>query len=193
MIDRPIILASKSPRRHELMKAAGFEFEIRTRSIDEAFPDDMPALEVAEYIAIQKAAAVTDWLTEENIIITADSVVILDGVIYGKPKSKEEAFGVIRKLSGKVHQVVTGVCIITQQKRVHFSEVANVHFEEITDKEIHYYINNYQPFDKAGSYGIQEWIGYVKVKKIEGTFPNIMGLPIHRVYAELMRLGKGRE
>ncbi|MGB0984782.1 MAG: Maf family nucleotide pyrophosphatase [Saprospiraceae bacterium] len=186
MINRPIILASQSPRRHQLLKEAGFEFEVKTRSIDESFPESMPAKDVAEYLAIEKAKAVADWITNEEIIITADSVVILNNKIYGKPVDAADAFRIIRELSGNIHQVITGVCISGKEKQVAFSEVANVHFEEISDNEINYYIKNYQPFDKAGAYGVQEWLGFTKVKKIEGTFANIMGLPVHRVYQELM-------
>jgi septum formation protein len=186
MINRPIILASQSPRRHQLLKEAGFEFEVRTRSIDEVFPEDMPAENVAEYLAIQKAEAVTDWIVDQEIIITADSVVILNNKIYGKPTDAADAFRIIRELSGSIHQVITGVCISAKEKRVSFSEVANVHFAEISDEEINFYIEKYKPFDKAGAYGVQEWIGFTKVKKIEGTFANIMGLPVHRVYQELM-------
>ena len=186
MINRPIILASKSPRRHQLLKEAGFEFEVRTRSIDEVFPEEMPVNEVAEYLAKAKADAVTDWLTGNEVIITADSVVILNNVIYGKPKDAADAFRIIRNLSGSIHQVITGVCIMTKEKTISFSDVANVHFMELTDEEIHFYIQKYEPFDKAGAYGIQEWIGFTKIKKIEGTYANIMGLPIHRVYQELM-------
>lgn len=186
MINRPIILASKSPRRHQLLKEAGFEFEVRTRSIDEVFPESMAAEEVAQYLAIQKAEAVVDWIIDQEIVITADSVVILNNKIYGKPTDAADAFRIIRELSGNVHQVITGVCISAKEKQVAFSEVANVHFAEVSDEEINFYVEKYKPFDKAGAYGVQEWIGFTKVKKIEGTFANIMGLPIHRVYQELM-------
>ncbi len=187
MINRPIILASKSPRRQALLKEAGFQFEVRTRSIDEDFPADMAVSEVAEFIAQNKAEAVKDWIKGEEIIITADSIVILDNKIYGKPKDKAHAVEILKALSGSVHQVITGVCILSKEGRRSFSDVAHVHFEELTDAEIDFYIDEYQPFDKAGSYGVQEWIGFTKVKKIEGTFANIMGLPVHLVYKELIK------
>ncbi len=187
MINRPIILASKSPRRQHLLQEAGFEFEVRTRSIEENFPAEMPAVEVAEYLARLKADAVKDWIIDQEIIITADSVVILEDKIYGKPQDAADAKRILRELSGKVHQVITGVCIMTKEQTISFSDVANVHFAELTDAEIEYYIEKYKPFDKAGSYGVQEWIGFTKVQKIEGTFANIMGLPIQQVYDELIK------
>ena len=189
MINRPIILASQSPRRHQLLKDAGFDFEIRTKSIDEVFPEDMNQAEVAEYLAVLKAEAVKDWVVNDEIVITADSIVVLDNVIYGKPKDKADAFQMIKKLSSKVHQVITGVCILSKEGTIRFSDVTNVYFDEVSDEEINYYIDNYKPYDKAGGYGVQEWIGYAKVKKIEGSYYNVMGLPIHKVYAALMKLG----
>lgn len=187
MIQRPIILASKSPRRHQLMQEAGFDFEVRVRSIEEVFPDDLPPEQVAEYLAKLKAEAVESWVIDQEIVITADSVVILDGKIYGKPENAEDVRRILKELSGRVHQVITGVCILAKEKTVSFSEVAQVHFAEISDAEIEYYLQNHQPFDKAGAYGVQEWIGFTKVHKIEGTFANIMGLPIHRVYEILTK------
>lgn len=188
MINRPIILASQSPRRHQLLKDAGFEFEVRTRSIDEVFPEEMNQADVAEYLAVLKAKAVKDWVVDNEIVITADSIVVLDDVIYGKPKDKAEAFHMIKKLSSKVHQVITGVCILSKEGVTRFSDVTDVYFDEVSDEEINYYIDNFKPFDKAGAYGIQEWIGYAKVQKIEGSYYNVMGLPIHKVYAALMEL-----
>lgn len=186
MFNRPIILASQSPRRHYLMKEAGFEFEIRVRSIDESFPADMPAEKVAEFLAVQKAEAVKDWIVGQEVIVTADSVVIQDNKIYGKPTDAADAFRILRELSGNVHQVITGVCLMDKDKMVHFSDVAHVHFDTLTDEEIHFYIEKYKPFDKAGAYGVQEWIGFTKVKKIDGAYANIMGLPIQKVYNKLM-------
>jgi septum formation protein len=187
MINRPIILASQSPRRHQLLRDAGFDFEVRIKSIDEVFPEDMNPSEVAEYLAVLKAEAVRDWIIEDEIIITADSVVLLDNVIYGKPTDSADAFQMIKKLSSKTHQVITGVCMVSKEGTIRFSDITNVFFDEMSDDEIHYYINNFKPFDKAGAYGIQEWIGYTKIHKIEGSYSNVMGLPIHRVYRELMK------
>lgn len=190
MLNRPIILASGSPRRHQLLKDAGFEFTIKTRSIDEIFPDDMPKAEVAEYLAVEKAKAVEDWVMDDQIVITADSVVVLGDKIYNKPEGREGAFEMIKELSGNTHLVITGVCIASKEGIQRFSDVTKVFFDEVSDEEIWYYVDNYKPFDKAGAYGIQEWIGYTKVKKIEGSYYNVMGLPIHRVYKALMKLAK---
>jgi len=182
---KKIILASKSPRRSFLLKEAGVEFEVRTREVDESYPPEMPVDEVAEFLAKKKADGVSDFIENEEIIITSDTVVILNGVIYGKPKDDADAIRMLRKISGTMHRVITGVCIRSKEKEVSFSDIAEVYISDMTDEEIRYYIDKCQPFDKAGSYGIQEWLGYVKVARINGSYATVMGLPVHRVYETL--------
>lgn len=184
---RKIILASKSPRRSQLLREAGFEFEIQTREIDESFPEDMPAQNVARYLAEKKAKGVKDFLEGDTIIITSDTTVVLGNTIFGKPKDEEDAFDILSQLSGKVHDVITGVCLLSIEKMHSFSSTSKVYFDEFTEEEIRYYIKEYQPFDKAGAYGIQEWVGLCKIKKIEGTYSNIMGLPMRDVYDALKK------
>jgi septum formation protein len=179
---KKIILASKSPRRSHLLELAGIPFEIRIKEVEEIYPDTLPVEEVAPYLAQLKAAALTDTLQADEVLLTADSVVIHNGIIYGKPKDFAEATKVLRTLSGTMHTVITGVCMRSLEKEIAFSAVSQVYFNEITDEEIEYYINTCQPYDKAGAYGIQEWVGLCKIHKIEGTYPNIMGLPIDLVY-----------
>lgn len=181
-----LILASSSPRRHYLMKEAGFEFEIRViYDIPEEFPLSMPASEVAIYLAELKAKAFDGRLQKQEIVITADTVVILDGKVLGKPSGYFEAFDMLSSLSGRKHEVITGVCLKSENRQFAFSVSSDVWFRKLTEKEIHYYITEYSPFDKAGSYGVQEWIGYIGVERIEGSFFNVMGLPIQNVYVEL--------
>lgn len=182
---KKIILASKSPRRSFLLKEAGLEFEVRTREVDESYPPEMPVEEVAEFLAKKKADGVSDFIENEEIIITSDTIVILNGVIYGKPKDDADAVRMLREISGTMHRVITGVCIRSKEKEVAFSDIAEVYISDMTDEEIRYYIDTCQPFDKAGSYGIQEWLGYVKVARINGSYATVMGLPVHRVYETL--------
>lgn len=179
---KKIILASKSPRRSFLMKEAGFEFEIRTREIDESYPPEMPVEEVAEFLAKKKADGVMDFMENDEIIITSDTVVILNNKIYGKPKDYEDAVRILREISGTTHRVITGVCVRSKEKEHAFSDITDVTIGDMTDDEIHYYLKKCEPFDKAGAYGIQEWLGYVKVTRIEGSYANVMGLPVHRMY-----------
>ncbi len=181
-----IILASNSPRRKELLSGIDVDYEIRTLpDIDESYPDDLPNEEVAEYIARKKASAYAAELSAETLLITADTVVLLDDTILGKPLDAADAKRMLRVLSGKTHRVITGVCLTSRQKQVAFSSVSHVTFGELSDEEIDYYVEKYRPFDKAGAYGVQEWIGYVAVKHIDGSYFNVMGLPIYRVYNEL--------
>ena len=182
---KKIILASKSPRRSFLMREAGFEFEVRTREIDESFPPEMPVEEVAEFLAKKKADGVMDFMENDEIIITSDTVVILNNKIYGKPKDYDDALRILREISGTTHRVITGVCIRSKEKEQSFSDITDVTIGEMTDDEIHYYLKKCEPLDKAGAYGIQEWLGYVKVLRIEGSYANVMGLPVHRVYEVL--------
>lgn len=182
-----IILASKSPRRSYLLEQAGIPFTVRTADVEEIYPDDLPALEVAPYLAKLKAKGSLHLLEqEEEVLLTADSVVIIDGVIYGKPKNRAEAIATIEKMSGRMHTVVTGCCLMNRHREMVFSGVSDVYFNELSRSEIEWYIDECQPFDKAGAYGIQEWIGLAKIHKIVGTYPNIMGLPVDLVYEHLM-------
>lgn len=169
------------------MRGLDIPFEVRTKATDETYPKNLDAREVPEYIANLKADAFTD-LKEEDILVTADTVVIADGKIFGKPHTKEEATEMLKTLQDRTHIVVTGVSIRKGKQRVSFSDTTKVHFSPLTDKEIESYIERYKPFDKAGAYGVQEWIGYVAVDRLEGSYFNVVGLPIHRVYQELKKL-----
>jgi len=180
-----LILASKSPRRKELLERSNIPFIIRTLEVEEIYPDSLPKIEVAEYLAILKAEAARPNLAENEIVLGADSIVILKDTIYGKPKDAEDAHHILRQLSGQVHEVITGVCLLSKDKKVSFSAVSKVWMEELTEEEISYYVETFKPFDKAGAYAIQEWIGLCKISKIEGTYSNIMGLPTEMVYRAL--------
>lgn len=182
---RPLILASQSPRRSQLLREAGFVFTVQACDIDESFPPEMPVEEVAPWLAQRKAQAAAHLILDREIILAADSVVILDNVIYNKPLDFDEAFRMIRLLSGRQHTVITGVCLLAKEKERVFAGVTKVWFADMSDEEIRYYIDTCQPFDKAGGYGVQEWIGHCKITRIEGTFPNVMGLPVDLVYAAL--------
>lgn len=178
-----IILSSNSPRRKELLAGLGVDFEVRVlKGVDERYPDDIPLNEVPLYIAIEKASAYT--VAKDELVVTADTVVIVDNEILGKPKDRAEAYGMLRKISGKTHHVVTGVCLTTIDDQRSFTVTTDVEFKELSDNEIYYYIDKYRPFDKAGAYGIQEWIGYVGVLSLKGSYYNVMGLPVQRIYEE---------
>lgn len=185
--DYKVLLASNSPRREELLRGIDIDFEIKVLpDIDESYPTNLPNEEVAEYVALKKANSYTNRLKEDELMITADTVVLLDNKIYGKPTNKEEAKEMLQNLSGKTHRVISGVCLTSTAKQTSFSVASDVEFSTLTNQEIEYYINRYAPFDKAGSYGVQEWIGYIGVKHIRGSYFNIMGLPIQRLYRELL-------
>lgn len=187
MIERKIILASKSPRRSQLLREAGFKFDIQTRDIEETYPSTLPAEDVAEFLAEKKAEGVKDFITDDEIILTSDTTVVMGNTIFGKPKDARDAFDILKTLSGKSHKVITGVCLLSKDKKRIFKGVSTVYFDKLSDKEINYYIDNYKPYDKAGAYAIQEWIGLCKVKKVKGTYSNIVGLPMRKVYKELMK------
>ena len=181
-----IILASGSPRRRELLEGLGLDFEIQClKSIDESYPSDLPHNEIAEYISKKKAAAYKQVMLPSQLIITADTVVVSDKGILGKPKDRQDAINMLMTLSGKTHQVITGVTITAIDKQVSFSSTTDVVFDNITTEEAEFYVDNYNPMDKAGAYGIQEWIGYVAVKGISGSYYNVMGLPIQKLYTIL--------
>lgn len=184
---KKLILASESPRRSQLLEEAGFTFRIQTSPIDESFPQEMPVAEVAPFLAKQKALAAKHFLTDpDDILITADSVVILGEQIFNKPADANEAHKMLRALSGQTHEVITGVCLLSLGREEVLAGHSLVTMQGISDEEIDYYIQNYQPYDKAGAYAIQEWIGRCKVSKIEGTYTNIMGLPMNLVYHALI-------
>ena len=181
-----LILASNSPRRKELLAGLGIPFEVRVlQDIDEHYPENLPVNEVARYIAKEKADAYRCIVAADELIITADTVVIVGDEILGKPADEADAVRMLKLLSGRTHQVTTGVCLLTAEKERCFDVTTDVTFKALTDEEIHYYVNRYCPFDKAGAYGIQEWIGYIGVTGLNGSYYNVMGLPVQRIYQEL--------
>ncbi len=181
-----IVLASNSPRRRELLAGLGIEFEVRVLpDIEERYPHELPVTEIAQFIAAEKAAAYQKVMAANDLIITADTVVIVGQQVLGKPVDADDARRMLRELSGRKHQVVTGVCLTTTMGQRRFSVSTDVAFKILSDEEIDYYIEHYRPFDKAGAYGIQEWIGYVGVTGLDGSYFNVMGLPIQRIYQEL--------
>lgn len=181
-----IILASNSPRRKELLGGLGVDFEVKVmKGVDETFPDTLPAKDVAEYISREKASAYD--VADDELVITADTVVIVGDDILGKPKDAADAHRMLREISGRTHQVVTGVCLTTAKEQRSFSVATDVTFKTLSDEEIDFYIRNHRPYDKAGAYGIQEWIGYIGVTALNGSYYNVMGFPVQRVYEELTR------
>lgn len=179
-----VILSSNSPRRKELFAGLGIDFEVRVISgIDESYPSDIPLKDVPQYIAKEKAAAY-DIATDE-LVVTADTVVIVDNEILGKPVDEDEARKMLRKLSGRSHEVITGVCLTTCELQRSFAVTSEVTFKKLSEEEIEYYVRNYHPLDKAGAYGIQEWIGYIGVTSLYGSYFNVMGMPVQRIYEEL--------
>lgn len=183
-----ILLASKSPRRREILKLLNLPFTVVTiEGIDESYPEDLDPERVAEYISNKKADAFIKKMREGEMLVTADTVVICEDRILGKPENSKDAREMLRFLSGKVHKVTTGVTIVTVDKRVSFSSDTYVKFADLSDEEIRYYVDTYHPLDKAGAYGIQEWIGAVAVSQIDGSFYNVMGLPVHRLYQEMKK------
>lgn len=181
-----VILASNSPRRRELLADLGIDFQVKTlKGVDESYPHDLPVLEIAEYISRKKAHAYKSHMSADQLIITADTVVILGDEVLGKPADAADARRMLRELSGKTHKVVTGVTIATTCNMKSFSAVTDVEFAPLSDEDINYYVDHYRPLDKAGAYGIQEWIGCMGVRHISGSFYNVMGLPLHRLYSEL--------
>lgn len=182
---RPILLASKSPRRSQLLREAGFDFQIVSLDTDEDFDPTMPIEEVAPMLAQRKALAGRHLLRGNTVLLAADSTVLIDGSILNKPADYEEATQMLQLLSGRQHTVVTGVCLLSLEKEVVFSGHTKVWMDELTEQEIDYYLRTYQPYDKAGAYGAQEWIGHCKISKMEGSYPNVMGLPVDLVYKAL--------
>jgi septum formation protein len=179
-----LLLGSKSPRRQEILKGANLPFELVSIDSDENFPPTMKGEEVAEFLAIKKSNAYKNEL-KQSILLTADTVVFLEGEIINKPNNEKHAIDMLEKLSGKMHTVYTGVCLRSTSSQIAFTDKTNVYFNKLASSEINYYIHHYKPLDKAGAYGIQDWIGYIGIEKIEGNFFNVMGLPINKVYKAL--------
>ena len=182
-----IILASQSPRRQELLRGLNLKFEVKVIDVEEDFPAEIVGVDIPMYLAEKKANAYNNIMDDNTMIITADTIVWHEGKVLGKPVDVADARRMLRTLSGKTHQVITGVCISTLKRRKIFHVISDVRFAKLTDSEIEYYLENFQPYDKAGSYGVQEWIGYVGVEHINGSYFNVMGLPIQRLYTELKR------
>lgn len=182
-----IILASASPRRKELLAGLDIPFSVKKIDFDESIPEKLENEKVAEYLAIKKSDAFIPLLREGEIVITSDTTVLVGDLLLNKPKDESEAKGMLNSLSGKMHQVITGVCIRSNQKKVNFNSISKVYFKDLEEEEINYYVTHYRPYDKAGSYGIQEWLGYIAIEKIEGSYFNIMGLPVHKIYEELQK------
>ncbi len=184
-----IILASNSPRRRELLSGLGIDYEVKTLpGIEENYPDNLQGDEIPVYIAREKAEAYRPYIQKDELIITADTIVYLDGQVLGKPKDEADAARMLRLLSGRVHQVITGVCITTADTQRAFATTTEVTFDTLSEEEINYYVTNYRPLDKAGAYGVQEWIGFIGVTRLEGSYFNVMGLPVQRLYKELKKL-----
>lgn len=179
-----VVLASNSPRRRELLAGLGIDFEVRVLpGIDESYPENLPVVDIAQYIATKKAAAYD--VAVDELLITADTVVIVDDLVLGKPHNTDEAIRMLHLLSGRTHQVVTGVCLRTRSCEHSFAVTTDVTFKVLTEEEIMHYVSVYKPFDKAGAYGIQEWIGFIGVTGLHGSYFNVMGLPVQRIYTEL--------
>lgn len=184
-----IILASNSPRRRELLAGLDIEYEVKVLpGIDELYPDTLAAEDIPQYISREKAAAYEAALQSDDLVITADTIVWTEGRVLGKPKDEEEAKAMLRQLAGRTHQVITGVTLLTKAMKRTFAVTSEVTFDALTEEEISYYVERYRPLDKAGAYGIQEWIGYVGVSALHGSYFNVMGLPVQRLYKELKTL-----
>ena len=182
-----LILASNSPRRKQLLAGLGVDFDVVVmKGVDESYPDDLEVDKVAGYIAGKKAGAYKDLVDDNTIVITADTVVVLDGKVMGKPAGHDEACQMLRDLGGHTHQVITGVCLVSKNEKRCISVTSEVTFKQLSNEEIEFYVSRYKPYDKAGAYGIQEWIGYVGVTALKGSYFNVMGLPVQRIYQEIV-------
>ena len=185
--DYNIILASKSPRRQQFLKDLDIDFTVETKDIEEIYPKELKGVEITDFLSNLKSKSF-DNLLDNDILITSDTIVWLEEKALGKPKNENDAFLMLKSLSGRKHEVITSVSIKTNHFQKIISDITTVSFKELTDEEIMYYIKNYKPFDKAGAYGIQEWIGFIAIKKIEGSYFNVVGLPVYKLYKELMNL-----
>jgi len=182
-----IILASKSPRRQQFFKDLNIDFTIKLKEVEELYPQKLKGIEITDYLANLKAKAYKN-LKDNDLLITSDTIVWLENKALGKPKNYHEAFVMLKNLSGKKHEVITSISIKNKKFQKIINDITTVFFKKLSDEEINYYINNYKPFDKAGAYGIQEWIGFIAIDKIEGSYFNVVGLPVHKLYKELMNL-----
>lgn len=188
LLKRKIILASASPRRQFLLKDLGLNVEIKTKEVEEVYPDHLKGKDIVLYLAELKANVFNDdEIPEDAILIAADTIVCLDDEVLTKPANYDDAFNIISSLSGKKHEVISGVCLRSAKKKITFHAITEVYFKQLSEEEIHHYIKHYKPYDKAGAYGIQEWIGYIGIEKISGSFYNVMGMPIQRLYEELLK------
>lgn len=185
--DYTIILASQSPRRQQLLKELGFDFETRAKEVSEEFPSKLRREEIPLHLCEKKSDAFANELTDGQLLITADTIVWADNEVLNKPKDHDEAVKMLNKLSGKMHEVITAVCLRTSDKKESFYVTTDVYFKDLTQEEIEYYVTNYQPFDKAGAYGVQEWIGYIGIEKINGSYYNVVGLPVKELYEALQK------
>ena len=181
------ILASKSPRRNQLLQSLGIEFVVKTKEVEENYPEILSKEEIPVFLAELKAKPFLPEVKEDELIITADTIVWFDGKVLGKPKDNADAIRMLHQLSGSEHQVISGVCLTSLNKQKSFCSISNVQFKTLTNSEIEYYISEFKPFDKAGAYGIQEWIGSIGITHIEGSFYNVMGLPIQKLYEEIQK------
>lgn len=187
-----LILASGSPRRQQFLKELDTNFEVRLKEVEEIYPETLQGAEITDYLAELKASALEETLSEDEILITSDTIVWHEGKALGKPKDKEDAFVMLKSLSGKTHEVITSVCIKNADKSETFNETTRVTFNILTDEEISYYLEEYKPYDKAGSYGIQEWIGLVAISRIEGSYANVVGMPVDKVYQYLTQFATSK-
>jgi len=186
--NKNIILASVSPRRQELFKELRVPFSIQIKSVEEKYPSNLKEEEITNYLAVLKANAFENKLTENDLVITADTIVWYQNKALEKPRDEQHAIEMLQQLSGTSHKVITSICLKTFKTQKVFFDVTTVHFKEFTDEEINFYVKNYKPFDKAGAYGIQEWIGFIGVTKLEGSYFNVMGLPVHKLYEEMLKM-----
>lgn len=183
-----VLLASSSPRRQQFLREMNVDFSVQLKPIEEVYPTHLKAEEITDYLAKLKANAFKASLQQNDLVLTSDTLVWLDGKALGKPKDKKDAFDMLASMAGKTHEVITSFCLMSLTFTKVFHEITKVTFKELTSDEINYYLDVYQPYDKAGSYGIQEWIGLIAIEKIEGSYANVVGLPTHRLYKELMQL-----
>ena len=182
-----VILASKSPRRQQFFRDLDIDFTVQLKEVEEIYPPELKGTEITDFLADLKSQAYTN-LSGKDLLITSDTIVWLDGVALGKPKNAEDAFKMLKSLSGKKHKVITSISVKSKVYHKIINDITTVTFKELSDNEINYYITNYKPFDKAGAYGIQEWIGFIAIDKLEGSYFNVVGLPVHKLYKELMNL-----
>ncbi len=182
-----IILASRSPRRQQLLRELGLKFDVVIKDYEETFPEGLNGEEIARYVAFKKAASFENEISDNEIVIAADTIVWCNNKVLGKPVNQEDAFAILKEISGNTHEVITGVSLRSKSKELTFSDSTKVTFETFTDEEIYYYIDKFKPFDKAGAYGIQEWIGILACSHIDGSYFNVVGLPVQRLYKELQR------